>query len=417
MGSCVDISCRITLNGFEYGYCLVLVPLLSGELSLVSVSWESGVPPNLQSEEFSLKLTQAVAPLLASINVWPAKQNEAGGAQLAINEGTLPPNGSFASFRPQIHSIQPPGWPELWKRIQARIKHDYCLRVQGFTSEEVRGAATQLERVFPESWVRKVYAEAGMSEMSAELPHDTPFWFPAYQLARTATGFLCIDPGWNYLVDLALSIKVLKDFPGNKRLTKKLTKQPGVWHQMCLAGEFARRGLLVELEPPTGCGSATNDLRVSVGKCEYDIEVKAFTSAKPQVKLLAELREKAKKVPAMPQRPILFYVMLIERGKIDTERENVFRMAIESVAEEIPAVISGIAVGRIFIDANGGHVKRDLQTYVINCTAWKTVDKSVAENLFGMNYSILTYPLSGVETFISHSQPVIGPSGSEHISQ
>ena len=58
--------------------------------------------------------------------------------------------------------------------------------------------------------------------MGTEFPPDHEFWFPAYHLARTALGAICIDPGWNYLVEIGLSLSELTGFNGLQKLEQQL---------------------------------------------------------------------------------------------------------------------------------------------------------------------------------------------------
>ncbi len=224
-------------------------------------------------------------------------------------------------------------------------------------------------------------------------------WFPAYHLARTALGAICVDPGWNYLIEIGLSITELEGFKGCKRLVNQLTKSPGTQHHICLASELFYRGLLVDLEPLTGDGSATNDLLVKVADNCYAIEVKEFTSNKPKFKIIKELKDKEKKLPKNPNNPVLFHVVLREVGYLDCKKEQEFIDDICSNNLDIPPRIGAVIIGTRFIDSNGGRVKRETKKIIINDKSIHPINISEIEHIFKNNYSEVCQPSYGIGTF------------------
>ena len=406
IGACVSIECDVDKDGVTSKCVFVLLPLLDGQFVPHSVTWSKNSFPQFQTDDFEQRLLEKIAPILRPINMSPGEQVEGHGAGLVVNSGTIPSQLTSTSFRPDIQNVPPPRWSELWIRIRNRFEYDPYFKIQGFPiGNYIRTALTRLERIFPADWVKKKYREAGAGEMNADIAHNNPFWFPSYLFAQTATGMICVNPGWNLLIDMALSLDEMKDIPGLKAVERKLTKNNGLWHQLCLAGYFHNRGLLAKLEPETGNGSATNDLMVAFGGKFYDIEVKAFSSLSPTKKLQNELEEKDLKTPAIPLRPIIFYVMLVDKGPMDAARHSEFMKSILELMEQMPRSISGIVIGRAFIDSGGGRVKRDLEEYLPNLNATHEVDKGLVSDLFQPNYSTLLYPLFGIETFMSHSSP------------
>jgi len=236
--------------------------------------------------------------------------------------------------------------------------------------------------------------------MATEISQESDFWFPASHLARTALGAICIDPAWNYLVEIASAIKYLKKFPQLDRLKRQLTKSPGTQHHLCLAAELHRRGYLVGLEPSTGVGAASNDLLVEYAGRRYAIEVKEFVAKDPGASLKKEIIKKVSQLPKNPSQATIFHVVLRERGPLAPNKEDAFSGDIEALQTELDPKISAIVFGRRFVDSAGGRVKRDTLRIVLNPSA---VIQAVEEDLsvlFSKNYSDISYPIFGISNFV-----------------
>src|SRR5258708_6838494 len=131
--------------------------------------------------------------------------------------------GAFSILRCDILSLYRLDWPKLWPAIENRLQHDPEFWVNGFTRQDALAAVKNLKTVFPWEWVRRRYRDA------AKKPLEAGMWevmqadqgYPAYVLARTAIGCICKDPGWNYLITLANSCKLLKDYPKGGSLLRR----------------------------------------------------------------------------------------------------------------------------------------------------------------------------------------------------
>jgi hypothetical protein len=109
------------------------------------------------------------------------------------------------------------------------------------------------------------------------------------ELARTCSGSICVDPGWNYLVDVGLSLTTLATCPGINSIRNGLAGHPPLIYQLTLAGWLKRRGILSELEPETGIGNHKNDFTVAAEGLNIDLELKVLTSNRPGANLEKEI--------------------------------------------------------------------------------------------------------------------------------
>ena len=262
----------------------------------------------------------------------------------------------------------------------------------------------QLEKTFPPSWVRKLYKDVTDTKsplMGSHFPPESSLsWFPAQHLARTANGTICIDPGWNYLVEIGLAIETLQNEQKIDKLITKLCKNPGIQHHLCLAAELQGKGYLHSLEPSTGSGNATNDILARINDREYGIEVKELISNNPKLKLLQEIKDKAKKSPLEPTHPIIFHVVLSEKrgGKNDHIKTKEFIDKIGDISDDMPQNISAVVIGRRQIDPTGGKVKREVAEIVLNSKANKpSIEKDLRE-LFKSNFKKILYPYLEIGT-------------------
>lgn len=400
--SCAFVDGKLKSPNGKQHFRATIVPENDGKWTLKRLSIGKETAPLHLNQDLAQGLVNASERLLRTINTWPGEQTS-GGAKMNMNEIIAPEevrDQVFISFRSNMLGVPCNNWLELWPMIEGRHQADPYFKVQGFNSDEIQRSIRHLKTVFPAGWVKARYRKAGFSMsklvMGAELPLESESWFPAYHLARTALGAICIDPGWNYLLEIGLSIEELQDFEGTQKLTKQLAKSPGTQHHFCLAAELFRRGLLIGLEPPTGTGSASNDLLVRINDREYEIEVKEFSSANPIRRLQKELDEKIKKMPPKPNRPLIFHVVLADKIPYDKETEDGFFKALTDSQIKLSPVISAVVGGRRFVDANGGRIKRDSPFKMINPDAILKSHLDDLDALFKANYKNLKYPLSGI---------------------
>lgn len=356
------------------------------------------------SKEVMPLLVNRAAKLLKTTNMWPEQQTD-GAARIFTNQ-MLPPSEVadkvVISFRPDMLCLPVAKWDSMWDWIEARVANDDFFSVQGFGEAELLRAIHQLKDLYPSEWVAARYREAsGQSAptLGTEYSPQAAGWYPACHLARTALGAICIDPAWNYLVELGLSIDELSGFDRLDDLKKQVVRSPGTQHHLCLAAELRHRNFLMSLEPLTGSGSATNDLRVQIAEDEYDIEVKEFSSASPAKRLINELYEKNMTLPLSPSRPVVFHVVLVERGMFDPKLEQKFYEDVRGLMANIPEKISAVVAGRRFVDSTGGRIKRDTQIILLNPRAIRPCRKEYLEQIFEKNYKDLTYPLFGIGSF------------------
>lgn len=399
-------SGKLTAMGETSLFGLALAPKSNGEWLLKDTRSTGNMRKFLGNPAVLQSMVNQAARLLKTINMWPGKSSEKGGAQIVLNEQLAPPeaNGKVViSFRPDMLSLPTSNWADLWRMIEGRVDGDDYFMVHGFSKNEITMAIDQLKPLFHGDWVRARYRHAIQGKrpltMAADFPPASGNWFPSYHLARTALGAICIDPGWNYLVEIGLSIRELLGFVGLEKLKKELVRSPGTQHHLCLAAELYRKGRLVALEPGTGSGNSTNDLLAKAGDREYHIEVKEFSSKEPGKQLGRELERKNRALPTKPKRPVVFHAVLVENGFFDKEKEERFVKEIRERADRIPPKISAVVAGRRFVDSFGGRIKRDSETQVLNPTALVPCEHHALSELFEKNYSEIRYPIFGIGSF------------------
>ncbi|SFC47656.1 SEC-C metal-binding domain-containing protein [Pseudoalteromonas denitrificans] len=404
----VFVSGELSTESSRYLFSLFTTQLDDGNWKMKKLIWISTPPPFLDQKEFSRTLINKFYTLMKTINMWAGKQLS-GSAEMLVNEIRTPDEAlatNTVSFRSNLLNLPVNQWNEMWDRIDRRIHFDSDFRVHGFSQTEVLIAIKSLMNVFPSDWVRARYRENSKNGDKPKFgdpfqPEASRSWFPAYHLARTALGAICVDPGWNYLIEMGLSIKELDGFKESDKLLQQLTNNPGTQHHLCLAAELHSRGLLVGLEPQTGSGNATNDLLVKKNKNCYAIEVKEFTSKKPKNTLLKELNDKSNKLPKVPENPVLFHVVLREKGRLDAKKEKGFIDEVSSGNFNIPQKISAIIIGTRFVDSNGGRVKRETKKIILNSKSINKnqIDMNDLKEIFNNNYSNVCYPCYGIGTF------------------
>ena len=290
-------------------------------------------------------------------------------------------------------------WKHHWDFIEQRVKADPFFEVLGFDKETVQRVLPLIKEIFPTDWVRARYKSAGHSGMADQFEQGPEGWFPAYHLARTAHGAICRDPGWNYLIEIGLALEVLCDFEGVDRLKRQLTKSPGTQHHVCLAADLHERGLLIGLVSPTGVGAASNDLLAGSGENIFQIEVKEFTSQNPAKQLQREITDKVRKLPQRPEQPVVFHVVLSEKGVFEKAKEDQFFDAVSNIQDSLPDKVSAVIAGKRFLDSKGGRIKRDIERVVTNPSAINPIEEEYLREVFKANYGEVAYPIYGIGSF------------------
>lgn len=356
-------------------------------------------------------LVEKANQLLMTINMWPFEQSEGGGARLSLNQKLAPPeeiHRLVTSFRMDLLDFPARDWANLWTLIEGRIEGDRFFMVQGFSKDEIKIAVEQLKGLFHADWViARFRDELGAKdeiEFAAELPTYSESRYPAQLLARTALGAICVDPGWNYLIELGLSIHELQGFAQIEELKGQVVRSSGTQHHLCLAAELYRRGLLKSLEPLTGSGSSKSDLLTSVGENQYAIEVKERSSRNPLRQLKKQLAKKARQLAEHSRMATVFHVVLIEDGEFDKSLEDGFFGSLQELAFDMPNKISAVVAGRRFVDASGGRVKRDAEYRILNQNALVPSDEEDLKVLFKKNYESFEYPISPIGSYFGFSK-------------
>lgn len=396
---------------FQSNFRITIIEEGQGEWRLLDFSSQFPIPGvlNITDQVYKPVLNKA-ARILDTINTWPSDQGDSGGARIVVNEKKVPDSEIhkvYASFRSRVLYLRINDWQNIWPRILKRVKYDSFFRIQGFSQSNVLKAIRILRKYYKSEWirsnVRKAISKKGEVGFNSDIPQDYPFWFPVYHFIRTASGAICIDPGWNYLIELGNAIDVLNDFPRFSEIVKEITRKPGIIHQICLTAAIFRKGYLKEIEPSTGSGNATNDISFEINKRIYDIEVKALTSAKPWKVVRKEILDKFKKIPKHPPNPIFFYILIIEEEGFKKEREDQFYSEIETnLSNSIPDNIGGIIAGKMFIDNSGGFPKRDIGYVLINDASLKDYAEMDLREVLTSNHEIL-YPIFSPNSFFHFS--------------
>jgi len=170
--------------------------------------------------------------------------------------------------------------------------------------------------------------------------------------------------------------------------------EPGHIHQANFSGFLLRRGLLAEVEPSTGSGSAKHDMAVRIGDIVFDIEMKALTTSDPARQVKGEIEEKCRKLPPVLPRPLVFFVLLVETSVATEHKPSSDQLS--SITPDVFGQTSGVSavvVGRMFVDSDGGPVKWSFDKFVLNDQAHRQVDEPSLRLVFEPNWQRLSYPL------------------------
>jgi len=405
--NCALFTGKVFNDKSEYYFREYLSLIENGEWKLEKFDWNKKPNPLLETSDFLGQMVNKAASFLYPINMWAGDQTESG-AKIIMNQKIAPKedeNKVTISFRPNILAIPSFDWENIWEKVENRVKYDDHFKVQGFSQQQILNAFDKLKNIFPATWIKKQYKEQAIQsginfELGMDYPPDTSsFWYPAYHIARSSIGSICIDPGLNYLVELGLSLTRLKDFSAFNKLQTALTKSGGNQHCICVADDFHSRGLLNEVEPLIANGPFRNDLNINYKNQSIDIELKAFTSASPAKMLSKEIQKKIKSLPNTFNRPLIFHAILIENGVFEKDREDLFYDSIDLIKNELSDNISAVVGGRVFVDSNGGRLKRDCMKICINETARFQILESDIQEIFKNNYETATFPIFGLGTF------------------
>jgi len=218
--------------------------------------------------------------------------------------------------------------------------------------------------------------------------------FPAYHLARTAIGCICKDPGWNFLITLAESCRLLKSYPKGSSLLQRIATEPGHIHQANFSGYLLKRQMLAEVEPATGSGNAKHDMAGRIGDVLFDVEMKTLTSSDPARQVTKEILEKCCKLPSTPRRPVVFFVLLVETSVASDHKS--WPDQLNSITPDVfhhTTGVSSVVVGRMFVDSAGGPVKWSFDKFVFNKHAHHRVNEQSLRKVFEPNWQRLAYPL------------------------
>jgi hypothetical protein len=367
-------------------------------IGLPNFRWTSPVGQSLFDFRNIQSVCKRVLVGFRILRMQPITAENVGGAKIQVGHTLMnaeQEQASFAIFRGDILTFYRLGWSHLWSAIDNRLSYDPEFWVNGFTRQDAVRAVAVLKSIFPWEWTRKRYRSA------AKNPSTVGMWnemqadqgFPAYHFARTAIGCICKDPGWNYLITLAQSCNNLNSYPRGPSFLKRIASNPGDIHHANFAGYLHQRGMLAEIEPPTGSGSATNDLAAKIGETIVDIEMKSLTSNEPARQIGQEVLDKCRKLPALPKRPIVFFALLVEKssaGEAKTQQQQ-----LDSITTSLmknTAGVSAVVVGRMFIDSAGGPIKWNFEKFLINEQAHHRVDELLLRQIFKPNWERICYP-------------------------
>jgi hypothetical protein len=368
-------------------------------IDLRNVRWTSPVARSMFDFRNVENLCKVALEAFRLLWIQPVPGANEGGAQLRVGHTLMTEEqgcNAFSILRSDILGLYRLDWPKLWPAIENRLMHDPEFWVSGFTRQDAVDAATILKSVFPWEWVRRRYRD------SAKKPTEVGMWdvmqadqgFPAYLLARTAIGCVCKDPGWNYLITLAKSCKLLKGFPKGSSLLQRIAKEPGHIHQANFSEFLLQRGLLAAVEPTTGSGNAKHDMTVRAGDLALDIEMKALTSSDPARQVTREIADKCRKIPSSLPRPLVFFVLLVETSITSNHQSRPDQLnSINSDVFGQTTGVSCVVVGRIFVDSAGGPIKWGFDKFVFNEHAHHRVDEPLIRTIFEPNWQRLIYPL------------------------
>ncbi|MDT8396990.1 MAG: SEC-C domain-containing protein [Pseudomonadales bacterium] len=390
---------RLVVNGslfigsVECLFLMILEPLDGGNWRIQQFGWKNNKPKRFNAEALGKTLIEGVLSSLQALTVKAEVDttqalSQASAVKWIQQHDAGPCTPYTVSYRPRLLQIISPDWSTLWDRIETRLDADPQLEVSGFSPQTVKNALASLRPVFGHEWVEAVYQRAlGKKEalMNAALtPEVSPDWFPAFHLAVLANGVLCSDPALHYLVDLGLAIATLESFKGRQALLDQVKRTPALHHQLCLAAELHVRKLAANADE-------AGNIIASLKQQEYLIHTFAVDGAALAENLKTQLAKAADNAGAS-KIPLVAHIILERNSWYDPEHDTQTLALMDSLASELPASISAVVLGRRFIDANGGHVKRQTQKILVNKQAAVPVDIADLAELFISNDNVLHPP-------------------------
>jgi len=326
------------------------------------------------------------------------------GARIQVGQAKITRDqfrDAFLIVRHDLLDRYQPEWPTLWPAIEERVANDPEFAVQGFDRATIKRAVETLKPIYPWEWVKSKYklARGDNSEPEMNDRVDADFWFPAHQLARTALGVTCKDPGWNYLATLAAGVETLRQYEGGQRLIAQIPSNPGVLHQASFGSYLHERGILSSVNHSTGSGSDTHDFLIRGPESEYDVEMKALTSNNPARRIKREISERIRRLPSTLPRPLILYAVLVDKGQIISPK--VVDQYLSEIQEECfcgSPKFTAIVAGTMFVDSAGGPVKWSFEKVLLNPQAEIQKSEDEIRSIFAPNWTELYHPLLSIVT-------------------
>lgn len=385
---------RIVVNGelsdarHRFPFLMVVEPKEGGNLVIRQFGWQGGIAPAISDKDaVARQLLDNLARCLDPLSV-KADEGERPGAlvwrPLQADDAI---DALLVTLRPHLSRLPAPAWETLWDRIELKRRGDAAFAVPGFESAQVETAFAELRKVFTPEWLEQRFRESaeGAQEagMAAPYPHDAGHaWFPAFHLSRLAMGVICRDPALNNLVDLGLALDELQEFAGLEDLRKALAADPRLHHQAVLAAELFGKGWL------SSC-SGEGELKAIVDDQPYlirSVEVSLETLAGD---LQAALQ------PRESEAPVVLHAVVNESSWYKPELD--LPDALEEL--ELPARVFAVVIGRRFLDAGGGRLKRNAQKIIYNDKGVDMPQDRSVEKLFAPNYESYQEPALNVGSY------------------
>jgi hypothetical protein len=367
-----------------------------GAWSVGRLSWLGPVPSAYAAHENVREILKGVARCLRP--VWfAAEQSPTGrGAAISAAEAAITPTqleSATVVVRFALLAVAEPPWDEMWDLIERRARFDPEFMVHGIARADAVLALQRLRHPFPSQWVRGRYA-AGSPDNSPSMAQrfDPASWFPAYHLARLALGATCKHPGLNVVVALGNAIAAIRDVPGGRRLLDELAGKIGAPWQLLLADYFHARGLLQEVNPSTGSGSDTHDLRVGQTASSLDVEIKVI-GGKPKRRIRDEIAARVRRLPANPGRPVVLVALMA--GSVESSVARSTGEFFSEVGAECMVgapQFSAVVCGTVFVDSGGGLPKWEFPRKLLNPDALRALKESELDAVFAPNWTTVTWP-------------------------
>ena len=377
----------------RYPFMMVAEPR-EKSLAIKHFGWRE-VPPITDKEAVGRQLLRHLSNCLRPLQVVARHDDKDSSMGLAWSAPQQNEAGAEAHriiLRPGLSKIPGTPWSTLWDRLFFKIKGDPLFSVVGYSSEQVEKSFKQLQQVFDNQWVEQVFksvlGEESHPTMASEFSHDAaPAWFPAYHLSRIATGVICRDPALNMLVELGLALEQLDDLAGVDSLRQGLAVKPALQHQVCLAADLRRAGF----EQVQALDSPEHPLQVIVDDQPYCIQTHEVGWENLAGNVAAVL------TPGEAGNPRIVHLVISEGRWYEPDAP----LPEELEELDIPTDILAVVIGRRFLDAKGGGLKRNAQKILHNHKSvhLEKVDTAGWEKLFVANYEHYDGPALNVGAF------------------